>query len=247
MTWRIDRPERDRETAKRIPEHEQARAQMSKEKNKGKQGKRQQQATRRQGGQPTGKNRNSGDKNQDAAKPRAISWPVILSATGVIIAIVALTVSYWQYRSRRAWVMLDSVTASAPIVPYVPLRLSVVYKNTGQSPAVITAREGVAVAADDGKHAQTLDYASRPPATLKLGAGQQRESFVDFPKGISADTVERIRSGNMSVYAYGLLDYDDGAGGVGHTAYCGIWKPPNATRASEGFAECGVPGHNFAD
>ncbi len=165
-----------------------------------------------------------------------------------VLAFAAL-IHLWGYiTSERALVFAENVTLPRGLKDVDPLVMQLEIKNGGKSPATI---QSVAAAITHRlpprpQYGGASKFAF-PPAVP--GAVVKRPLRFDVSGGYNTEMVERLKSGAVKLYLFGIIRYSDWVNfptifGFKETGFCFIYA---ASGSEDGFETCEEPAYTYAN
>lgn len=136
--------------------------------------------------------------------------------------------------SARPYIITDKVWLTGRLAPGAKAIGLVKFTNTGKLPALNFHAGGKFKVRDSlpGK----LVASGQPPSLLDIVPGGSRMIETSSDEAITEDEMEAVRSGEKSLYGYGILVYEDGFGNQIAQPFCQVYNLRDRT-----FGECPQP------
>lgn len=138
-----------------------------------------------------------------------------------------------SYRDQRAWVGVDSITGNVELGK--PLIVTVQYRNTGKSPALKLITIASVEPVDKGKE-PSFTYEPNLAGVLSSTVLQPNAIYRNILNAGGATNIavtqvgyDRIRSGDLVVFVYGKLTYEDIFSRSHRTTFCVYLDPIGKT------------------
>jgi hypothetical protein len=136
--------------------------------------------------------------------------------------------------SARPYIITDKVWLTARLVAGAKAIGLVKFTNAGKLPALNFHAGGKFKVRDSlpGK----LVASGQPPSLLDIVPGGSRMIETSSDAAITEDEMEAVRSGEKSLYGYGILVYEDGFGNQIAQPFCQVYN-----QKDKAFGECPQP------
>lgn len=123
----------------------------------------------------------------------------------------------------RAYVAAERLFIEDDLAENVPIRAVCDWRNAGQTPA-LKARAGVHFSSTPAGKAYRLSLDVYPPAhsRTQIAAGGAIHSRVTASFPVDKTTVDLIKRGEIHLYFWGVLEYEDVFGDEHHTKFRGM-------------------------